>query len=386
MKGTSTKCVHSGDAKDAKGAVVGPIYQTSTYDYPTEERSTWEGALPAGTFIYARHGNPSVEEAEQKAAALDRGEKAVLFSSGMAATAATLLTFLSSGDNIVSMEDIYGGTYALLTKEARRFGIETRFCPSTDPRDIARLVDEKTKVVWLETPTNPTLKIADIAGTAALVKAPGRRLVVDATFASPINLQPLTQGADIVIHSCTKYLNGHSDLLAGVAIGSAADMHQVWQRRVTFGGALDPLGAFLLARGMKTLDVRMKRHNENGMIIADHLSRHPKVRLVNYPGLRSHPQHELASRTMKGFSGMMSFAPKGGRAEAERVMSSFKIIRMAASLGGVESLASMPINTSHVSFTAEDRHRLGISDDLIRLSVGIEDAEDLIQDLDQALC
>ena len=218
-----------------------------------------------------------------------------------------------------------------------------------------------------------------------MVKAPGLRIVVDSTFASPINMRPLQQGADIVVHSCTKYLNGHSDLLAGAAIGNAADMQQVWQRRVTLGGTLDPLGAFLLTRGMKTLDLRMRRHNENGMRVAEHLSRHPKVRLVNYPGLPSHPQHELAKRTMLAYGGMLSFAPKCGRAEAERVMSSFQVIRMAPSLGGVESLASMPINTSHTSFSSADRQRLGISDDLIRLSVGIEDAEDLIQDLDQAL-
>jgi cystathionine beta-lyase/cystathionine gamma-synthase len=385
MKGTSSKCVHAGERRDANGAVIGPIYQTSTYDYPNQDRRTWEGELPAGTYIYARHGNPSVEEAERKASALEGGERAVLFSSGMAASTATLLTFLSAGDNVVSMEDIYGGTYAFLTKEARRLGIEVRFCPSTRPEDIARLADERTRVVWLETPTNPTLRIADIAATASLVKAPGRRLVVDATFASPINLRPLAQGADIVVHSCTKYLNGHSDLVAGVAIGSGGDMEQVWQRRVTLGGALDPLGAFLLARGMKTLDLRMRQHNENGMMVADHLSRHPKVRLVNYPGLRSHPQHGLAARTMKGFGGMLSFAPLGGRAEAERVISSLKVFRMAASLGGVESLASMPVNTSHTSFTAADRQRLGISDDLIRLSIGIEDAADLVDDLDQAL-
>ncbi|OPY31385.1 MAG: cystathionine gamma-synthase [Methanomassiliicoccales archaeon PtaU1.Bin124] len=384
-KGLSTRCVDSGERKGVLGSVNTPIFQTSTFFFPTDDESTWRGAVPEGTYLYSRQGNPTIQAAEEKIAALEGAEKALVFGSGMAATAAIALSLLKKGDRLVSMEDIYGGTYNLFKNDLTRYGIESAFVPSVRTEDIVAAMTPGTKMLWLETPTNPLLKMVDIREICSEARKRGIITVVDSTFASPINQNPLAMGADVVMHSCTKYLNGHSDLLAGVLAGSHELMVEIWKRRVTMGGVIDPLGAFLLLRGMKTLAVRMRQHNENGIAIATHLQAHPKVQWVYYPGLPSHPQYELASRTMRGYGGMVSFEVKGGMKAAETVMRSFKLINRATSLGGVESLASMPMNTSHIAFTPEERKRLGIADSLIRLSVGIEDAEDLMDDLNQAL-
>lgn len=383
--GPSTRAVHAGELVGITGSVNTPIIQTATFYYPTDSEATWKGELPDGTYIYSRHGNPTIRAAEQKIASLEGAEEALVFASGMAATSAIALSLLSKGDRIVSMEDIYGGTYNLFKNELPRFGIDTDFVASVRTEEILATLDKRTKLLWLESPTNPLLKMVDVAALAKGAHEMGVLVAIDNTFASPINQNPLSVGADLVMHSCTKYLNGHSDLVAGAVAGRKSLTQELWKRRVTLGGNLDPMGGFLLIRGMKTLAVRMQRHNENGMAVATFLQSHEKVQKVHYPGLPSHPQYELARRSLRGFGGMVSFEVKGGQKAAFKVMRSLRMIALAPSLGGVESLASMPLNTSHVAFSPEERKRLGINDSLIRVSAGIEDAEDIIEDLDRAL-
>ena len=385
FKGASTTAVHAGELPPSQGEVVTPIYQTSTFYFPTSDPSTWEGKVPDGSYIYTRWGNPTIRAAEEKLAQLEGAERGLLFSSGMAAITSTILCFVGKGDHLVSVEDIYGGTYSFIRSELPRLGVEVTFVDSTDPDELARAIRPNTRLVYLESPTNPLLKLVDIRRAARIAKGRGIKSMIDSTFATPINQKPIDMGVDLVAHSCTKYLNGHSDLIAGAVLGRQEDIESISKKRILYGGSMDPLGAFLLSRGLKTLAVRMERHNRNGAEIARFLESHPKVEGVHYPGLESHPQHALAKEQMSGFGGMVSFEVRGGRKAAEKALRSFQIIKMATSLGGVDSLASMPLNSSHSSLTLEERQRLGIKDQLIRLSLGIEDAEDLMQDLDLAL-
>jgi cystathionine beta-lyase/cystathionine gamma-synthase len=385
-KGMSTAAVHSGEAKDEQfGSVNVPIFQTSTFYFPTEDPRTWEGQVPDGSYIYTRYGNPTIRAAEDKIAYLEGADKGLIFSSGMAAIAATLMTLLGDRDQLVSVEDVYGGTFNLMKNEFSRLGVQIKFVDSTKTSEIIAAITDKTKVVYLESPTNPMLKLVDIPVVAKAAHDKGATVVIDNTFATPVNQNPISMGVDVVIHSCTKYLNGHSDLIAGAVVGKSAMIDSIWKKRVVFGGSLDPIGAYLLIRGMKTLVIRMARHNENGKAIAEYLEDHRKVERVYYPGLASHPQHELASRLLRGFGGMVSFEVAGGRDAAENVLRSLSLIKKATSLGGVDSLASMPLNSSHAALSPSDRTRLGIKDSLIRLSIGIEDVEDLKEDIDQAL-
>jgi methionine-gamma-lyase len=385
-KGMSTAAVHSGEAKDEQfGSVNVPIFQTSTFYFPTEDPRTWEGQVPDGSYIYTRYGNPTIRAAEDKIAYLEGADKGLIFSSGMAAIAATLMALLGDRDQLVSIEDVYGGTFNLMKNEFSRLGVQIRFVDSTKTSEIIAAITDKTKVVYLESPTNPMLKLVDIPAVAKAAHDKGATVVIDNTFATPVNQNPISMGVDVVIHSCTKYLNGHSDLIAGAVVGKSAMIDSIWKKRVVFGGSLDPIGAYLLIRGMKTLVIRMARHNENGKAIAEYLEDHRKVERVYYPGLASHPQHELASRLLRGFGGMVSFEVAGGRDAAENVLRSLSLIKKATSLGGVDSLASMPLNSSHAALSPSDRTRLGIKDSLIRLSIGIEDVEDLKEDIDQAL-
>lgn len=385
-KGMSTAAVHSGEAKDEEfGSVNVPIFQTSTFYFPTEDPRTWEGQVPDGSYIYTRYGNPTIRAAEDKIAYLEGADKGLIFSSGMAAIAATLMTLLGDRDQLVSVEDVYGGTFNLMKNEFSRLGVQIKFVDSTKTSEIIAAITDKTKVVYLESPTNPILKLVDIPAVAKAAHDKGATVVIDNTFATPVNQNPISMGVDVVVHSCTKYLNGHSDLIAGAVVGKSAMIDSIWKKRVVFGGSLDPIGAYLLIRGMKTLVIRMARHNENGKAIAKYLEDHRKVERVYYPGLASHPQHELASRLLRGFGGMVSFEVAGGRDAAENVLRSLSLIKKATSLGGVDSLASMPLNSSHAALSPSDRTRLGIKDSLIRLSIGIEDVEDLKEDIDQAL-
>lgn len=386
FKGNSTKAVHAGEVGEGpEGTVTTPIYQTSTFYYPTNDPQTWDGMAPEGTYVYTRWSNPTIVAAEEKVAALENAEKGLLFSSGMAAISTTFLAFLSKGDNIVTIDDLYGGTFSLMKHELPRFGIEVRMVNTTDLGAFEKAIDSRTRLAYLESPTNPLLKLADIREMARIARAKGVRSMIDSTFATPVNQNPLEMGVDIVMHSCTKYLNGHSDLIAGAIAGKAEDVATITKMRTLMGGTMDPMGAFLLVRGMKTLDVRMARHNQNALAVAKFLESHPSVQRVFYPGLPSHPQHELAKRQMRGFGGMVSFEVKGGRKEAENLLRQVKVIKRATSLGGVDSLVSMPLNSSHSALSPQERERLGIRDSLVRLSVGIEDAEDLFDDLDAAL-
>jgi cystathionine beta-lyase/cystathionine gamma-synthase len=385
-KGLSTRAVHSGDQLDSKyGAVNTAIYQTSTFDFPTSDPRTWEGEVPDGSYIYTRYSNPTIRAVEDKLAVLEGGERGLVFSSGMAAISTALLTFLEKGDRVVSVEDIYGGTYNLMVNHLRKLGITVDFAPTTDTARLIDAITPGTKVVYLETPTNPLLKLIDVPAVAKAAHEAGAMVMIDNTFATPINQQPLEMGVDLVLHSCTKYLNGHTDLIAGAAIGRTADIEAMGRKRIVMGGALDPMGAFLLSRGIKTLAVRMERHNYNGLAIATYLESHSLVDKVHYPGLDSHPQHRLAERLMAAYGGMVSFEVKGGRKNAEKMMQRCQVVKMATSLGGVDSLISMPLNSSHAAVPPQERARLGIKDNLVRLSVGIEDVQDIADDLDQAL-
>ncbi len=386
QKGKSTRSVHDGDRSlRYEGAINTPIFQSSTFAFPTEDPRTWSGEVPDGTYIYSRYSNPTVRAVEDKLASLEGAESALAFSSGMAAITTALLAFLQKGDRMVAMQDLYGGTYGFLKNEMPRIGVDVEFVGTTDPAELCSAIDARTKVLYLESPTNPLLKLIDIREACRLAHEKGCMVMIDNTFASPILQRPLELGVDVVLHSATKYLNGHSDVIAGFVAGSKADMGPVHLKRKLYGGVLDPLPAYLLGRGMRTLDLRVRKHDSNAMAVAKFLESHPSVSKCIYPGLPSHADHDLAKRQMDGFGGMVTFEVKGGRQAAERALKRFEIIARAASLGGVESLASMPVNTSHTSYSFEERQKLGIGEGMIRLSVGIEDPEDLCQDLDQAL-
>lgn len=375
MSGNSTVCVHAGERKDATGSLVTPIYQTSTFYYPEWQKE----------YVYTRLSNPTIEAAENKLAALEGGDGCLVFSSGMAAITATLLSVLEKGDHLVSIPDLYGGTRVLLDKELPRHGIGVSLVDCEDSSAIENALTQETRAILIETPTNPLLRVLDMKKIAKVAHRNSAILVVDNTFATPINQRPLELGADVVVHSASKYLNGHSDVVAGFTVSSEEWIESIEQRRRLFGGSTDPLAAFLIARGMKTLDLRMRVHNENGMAVANALEDMKQVGKVHYPGLRSFGQHTLAERQMEGFGGMVSFEVGRAAKDARRVSRRFELIKLASSLGGVESLASLPLETSHKYISAKERRESGIPDNLIRLSIGIENSEDIIEDLKRAI-
>ena len=374
--GPSTTAVFAGSApRTPGGAVVNPVYQTATF---------FTEAAPEGEPKYTRYGtNPGHELLARRLAALEGAEASLVLASGNAASALTLLALCGTGDHVAAARELYGGTLRLLTRDLPRLGIATSFVPLGG--DWAAAVRPNTRVLWLELPVNPTLRIPDVRPVATLAAARGIPLVVDATFATPINFQPLAWGASIALHSATKYLGGHSDLTAGVVSGPAALIEEIRQKLISFGPVLDPHAAWLLERGVKTLAVRMARHNENGLRLAARLAEHPAVLQVHYPGLPSHPDHQVAAELLHGFGGMVSLVVRGGDEAALRVVNRLRLLWVAPSLGGVETLVSMPRYTSHSALTPAERHALGIADGFIRVSVGIEDAADLIADLEQAL-
>ncbi len=368
-----TLAIHAGQTPDpSTGAVMPPIYATSTYAQSSP--GVHQG------FEYSRTHNPTRFAYERCVAALEGGSRGFAFASGMAATA-TLLELLDSGDHVVAMDDLYGGSFRLFERVRRRSaGLDFSFVDMTDPAAFEAALTPKTKLVWIETPTNPLLKIVDIAAIAAIAHRRGALVVVDNTFASPILQRPLEHGADIVMHSATKYLNGHSDMVGGmVVVGDDADLAE----RVAFlqnsaGAVQGPFDSFLALRGLKTLHLRMQAHCGNAQKIAEFLQAHDAVQDVIYPGLPSHPQHDLAKRQMDGFGGMVSFRLKGGFEAAKRFCERTQLFTLAESLGGVESLVNHPAVMTHASVPQEPRARLGIGDDLLRLSVGVEDVDDLV--------
>jgi cystathionine beta-lyase/cystathionine gamma-synthase len=380
-----TEALHAGDGAWPDAApLTTPIYATSTFLFANAAELEAYQQGKGHRYIYSRYANPTVQAAEQKVAALEGGESALLTSSGMAATATALFGLLQSGDEVVCSAAIYGGTLQVIAQHLSRFGVNARFATLEELARPESLCGPKTRLVWFESPINPTLRCVDVAAVAAGCRAKGVLSIVDNTFASPINQQPLTLGVDLVMHSATKYLNGHSDVTAGVLVGSRALIERLGPARKLFGGVLEPASAYALGRGMKTIDVRMARHNDNAMKVATWLSTDARVVAVLYPGLPSHPDHAIARKQMLGFGGMVCF-DAGSYEKACRTFDRLQVFKRAASLGGVESLCSLPVLTSQYGFSDEQLKAAGVTKGMLRLSVGLEHVDDLIADLDQAL-
>ncbi|MBK6796227.1 MAG: PLP-dependent transferase [Acidobacteria bacterium] len=375
--GFATKAIHTGQEPDpTTGAVTVPIYQTSTYAQDALGRHKG--------YEYARTQNPTRAALEKNLAALEGGVAAHCFASGLAAIDTTL-KLLKSGDHVIVSDNTYGGTYRLFEKVLRNFGLDFSYVDTTESINVENALRDNTRMVFVETPTNPIMAIADLEGIGKLTNSLGLRLVVDNTFMSPYFLRPIEFGADIVVHSTTKYLNGHSDSIGGVVITkNSEDADRIGFLQNAVGAIISPFDSFLINRGVKTLAVRMRQHDENGRKVAGFLTDHPRVQKVYYPGLPQHPQHERAGKLMTGFGGMIAFET-GSLAAARAVLDNVTLCALAESLGGVESLISHPASMTHASVPAEERARLGITDGLVRISVGIEDVEDIIADLDAAL-
>jgi cystathionine beta-lyase/cystathionine gamma-synthase len=373
-----TRAIHAGQHPDpTTGAIMPPIYQTSTYVQP-------KLGEPLGGYEYARVQNPTREAMERNIASLESGAHGIAFASGMAAIEA-IAKRLSAGDHVIYEENVYGGTHRMFAMVLARFGLEFTAIDTRDPQRVREALRPNTKLLHLETPTNPMMRVSDLRALADVADQAGALVAVDNTFASPFNQRPLELGAHIVVHSSTKYLNGHSDVIGGIVVTNddqVADDLRFMQKAT--GGVPGPFDAWLVLRGTKTLHVRMERHNSNGQRIAEFLQGHSGVEAVHYPGLPTHPQHELAKRQMKGFTGMISLE-LGSLARARKVVERTRLFSLAESLGGVESLIGHPAIMTHASVPKDMRDRMGVSEGLIRLSVGIEDVEDLIEDLDQAL-
>jgi cystathionine beta-lyase/cystathionine gamma-synthase len=378
-----THVVHSG-TQHIGDAVNTPIFQSSTYKL-TEERYAGWAAGAQHTLLYARMSTVNSDAVAQKLTALEGGEDAETFSSGMAAISTTMLALLEQGDHVVASADVYGGTYGLLATELPRFGVHTTMADMQDPSSYEAAIQENTKMLYIETLTNPVLKVCDIEAMVAVAKRHDLLIVIDNTFASPWGCQPLTMGVDLVIHSTTKYLGGHSDLIGGAVVGSKDLIAEIFKRKIHFGGSPDAHSSYLLERGMRTLDVRMPRICENAAEIARRLEAHPMVVRVYHTQLESHPDYEVAQRTMPKGSGMVAFVVKGGDDAALKFMRNLNIIYEATSLGGVESLIECPFNSSHMFVPEDVRVAAGVVPGFVRLSIGIEDKDDLWADIAQAL-
>lgn len=385
--GFSTLAVHGAGGTDPMtGAVSKPIYQSSTFAFKSAESGAAIFAGEEEGYVYTRISNPTTMGLEQEIAFLEGGEAAVAFASGMAATSGVILAIAESGDNIVMCEPVYGGTHKLAQDILPRLGIEARAVDALDLGQLEDAIDQDTALIWIETPANPTLKVVDISAIAEVTRKAGIPLAVDNTFASPYYQQPLALGAQIVVHSATKYISGHGDTVAGLVVSDQETADRIRNETLRdLGGVISPFNAWLLLRGLKTLPVRMDRHAFNAMRVAQYLSFHPKVERVMYPGLRTHPQHEIAARQMKGFGGMVTFFIKGERSDGARVLDQMQLCTLAVSLGDCDTLIEHPASMTHSSYEADELTQFGISENLIRLSVGLEDVNDIIDDLRQAL-
>jgi len=378
-----TAAVHgSSDLGKKNGPVTPPIYQTSTFavtDNDEQQRVTTTDRY------YTRWGNPTITLAEQTVAALEGTEAARTFASGMGAITTTILALLKAGDHIVAQRDSYGGVVKFFSQWLPRLGIETTFVDTTDYAEYARAIRPNTKLIYLESPTNPALRVVDFRKAAALSREHRLISLIDSTFGTPINQRPAEYGIDLVMHSGTKYLSGHADLTCGVVCGRRELMEQIHETRTTLGNCMDPHAAWLLLRGMKTVAVRVARQNQNAQRVAEFLEQHAKVRRVYYPFLNNHPQHATAREQMSGGGGMVTFEVEGTGEDARRASEAMRLFTLATSLGGVESLVSIPVLTSHAMISAEQREKMGVTEQMVRLSVGIENADDLIADLEHAL-
>jgi methionine-gamma-lyase len=382
----ATICIHgAGGVDPMTGALSTPIYQSSTFAFHDVREGAEIFAGERDGYFYTRLGNPTHAALEREMAFLEGGESAIALGSGMAAISTVILTQVRSGENLVASDTVYGGTHDLFTEMLCRIGIEAREVNAVDTDEVAKAIDEQTRLVLIETPANPTLTIIDISTCAKICRRHGIPLVVDNTFATPYYQRPLDLGADIVVHSATKYIGGHGDTVGGLIVGPGDFITDARMRTVKdLGGIISPFNAWLLLRGLKTLPVRMDRHSENAMQIAQYLEGHPKVRRVWYPGLRSHPQHDLAARQQSGFGGMISFEVRGGREAAEILLNMVELITLSVSLGDVDSLIEHPASMTHSTYSDEDLRKIGVTEGFIRLSVGLEDVDDLIGDLSQA--
>ncbi|MEI6667038.1 MAG: aminotransferase class I/II-fold pyridoxal phosphate-dependent enzyme [Acidobacteriota bacterium] len=384
--GVDSKLIHAGEHHDAYGSATVPIYQTSTFAFDNAQNGADRFAGHAEGFIYTRLGNPTIAALERQMAELEGGFGAVATSSGMGAVSTAYLALLDTGTHMVGTAGVYGPSRMLAEKHLVRFGVESTWVDSTNLENIRKAMRPNTKMVYVESPSNPGMDVTDLAGAAAIAHQHGALLVVDNTFASPYLQKPIEFGADVVLHSVTKFLNGHADVVGGVLVSATEKLHrQLRPMMIILGCNMDPHQAYLVIRGIKTLGVRVERAQANAMKIARWLESHPKVEWVRYVGLPSHPQHELATRQMKGFGAMISFEVRGGLDAGRTVMDSVKLATLAVSLGGVETLIEHPALMTHASVPREHRLEAGLTDGLIRYSVGIEDANDLIADLAQAL-
>ena len=380
---SETKAVRgAADLGKKNGPLNTPIYQTSTFEAADNDEQL---RATHTDHFYTRYGNPTNTVAEKTVAELEGVEAALTFASGMGAITTTIMALLRSGDHVVAQRDIYGGANKFLSQWLPKMGIETTFVDTTEYEQHARAIRPNTRLLYLESPTNPILRVVDFKKVAALAKQHKLLSMIDATFGTPINQHPAEFGIDLVMHSGTKYLGGHSDLICGVVAGRQELIQRIWETRTTLGNCMDPHASWVLVRGLKTLAVRVARQNENAQRVAEFLSEHAKVRRVHYPFLKSHPQNAVARQQMSGGGGMVSFEVEGTGEDARRVTEAMRLFTLAPSLGGVESLVSIPVLTSHLTVPPDERRRIGITEQMVRLSVGIENADDLIADLDHAL-
>ena len=380
---TDTKAVRGGfDLEKKNGPLATTIFQTSTFEVTDNEEQL--RATPTDQF-YTRYGNPTNTVAEKRIAELEGVDAALTFASGMGAITTTILALLKSGDHIVAQRDIYGGVTKFFAQWLPRLGIDTTFVDTTSHEEHGRAIQPNTKLLYLESPTNPTLRVVDLKAAADLAKQHGLISMIDGTFGTPINQHPAEYGIDLIMHSGTKFLSGHTDLICGVVAGPGNLIEKIHATRTTLGNCMDPHASWMLARGLKTLAVRVARQNENALQVAQFLEQHAKVRHAHYPFLKSHPQYEIAKEQMTGGGGVVTFEVKGSGEDARRASESMRLFTLAPSLGGVESLVSIPVLTSHAMIEPAHRVQMGVTEQMIRLSVGIEDVNDLIADLDHAL-
>lgn len=385
-KGFSTAAVHAGTMDDATSGAVGtPIYQTSTFLLGDEQYRSVEEGYARDRFIYTRYGNPNQWALQTKLAALEGAESALVFSSGMAAITATIMAMMDKGAHIVASNELYGGTYNLFNQELPTLNMSVSYVDPRDYEAIEAAIRPNTQILYFEALTNPLLKLVDIRRLADIAKRNEVRLIIDGTFLTPISCRIVEMGADLVIHSASKYLNGHSDLIAGAVMGSRKLVDMIWPRLLAYGGSLDPHACFLFERGLKTLAIRMAAHERSALALAQYLESHPSINRVFYPLLDSHPDSRLARAVLKNGGGMIAFEVKGGDEAALKLLKHLTLPKQATSLGGVESLVSLPFNTSHAGYTSKQRLDMGINPGCVRLSVGIEDPADLIVDFEQAL-
>ncbi len=384
--GFNSKLIHAGAIEDAMGSAVTPIYQTSTFQFENAEHGAKCFLGESDGYIYTRIGNPTIKELEQAVAALENGYDGIATSSGMGAINTVYLALLGGGDHIISTNAVYGPSRGIMETLYPKFNVKSTYIDTTDTENIKKEIKPNTKLIYIETPANPTMSITDIEETAKIAHNAGIPLCVDNTFCSPYLQKPLDLGADIVLHSMTKFINGHADIVAGMLVTKEKEMYDKLRYvMANVGCNMDPHQAFMTRRGLKTLGIRIDRAQENAIKIAEFLEKHPKIEWIKYPGLKSHPQHKLALKQMSGPGAMLSFGLKGGFEAGKKMMDHVKLALLAVSLGGIETLIQHPASMTHSKISKENKEKAGITDGLVRLSVGIEDVDDIIQDLDQAM-